>query len=157
MSGPSLNGPALTPSTLPLFSVTSLPHLNALLNTVSAALLLTGYCFIRQRNVAAHRRCMLAALGSSGLFLISYLVYHFSVGSVPFQGQGWIRTVYFAVLVSHTVLATAIVPLVVITVVRALNERFDKHRAIARWTLPLWIYVSATGVVVYWMLYQMEF
>ena len=140
-----------------MFSVTSLPHLNALLNTVSAALLLTGYRFIRKRNVAAHKRCMLAALGSSGLFLVSYLVYHFSVGSVRFQGQGWIRTVYFAVLVSHTVLATAIVPLVVITVVRALSERFDKHRAIARWTLPLWIYVSATGVVVYWMLYQMDF
>lgn len=140
-----------------MFSVTSLPHVNALLNTVSAALLLTGYCFIRKRNVAAHRRCMLAALGSSGLFLVSYLVYHFSVGSVRFQGQGWIRMVYFAVLVSHTVLATAIVPLVVITVVRALSERFDKHRAIARWTLPLWVYVSATGVVVYWMLYQMNF
>jgi len=140
-----------------LFSVTSLPHLNALLNTVSAVLLLTGYRFIRKRNFAAHKRCMLAALGSSGLFLVSYLVYHFSVGSVRFQGQGWIRTLYFAVLVSHTVLATAIVPLVVITVARALRERFDRHRAVARWTLPLWIYVSATGVVVYWMLYQMEF
>jgi len=140
-----------------LIPVTSLPHLNALLNSVSAILLLTGYWFIRQRNVAAHKRCMLAALGSSGLFLISYLVYHFSVGSVRFQGQGWIRMVYFAVLVSHTVLATAIVPLVVITVVRALSERFDKHRAIARWTLPLWIYVSATGVAVYWMLYRMDF
>lgn len=157
MSGPGPRGPGPDPSTFPLFSVTSLPHLNALLNTVSAVLLLTGYRFIRKRNVAAHRRCMLAALGSSGLFLISYLVYHFSVGSVPFQGQGWIRTVYFAVLVSHTVLATAIVPLVVLTVVRALRERFDRHRAIARWTLPLWIYVSATGVVVYWMLYQMDF
>ena len=140
-----------------MFPVSSLPHLNALLNAVSAVLLLTGYGFIRRGNAAAHRRCMLAALGSSGLFLISYLVYHFSVGSVRFQGQGWIRTVYFAVLVSHTVLATAIVPLVVITVVRALKERFDKHRAIARWTLPLWIYVSATGVAVYWMLYQMDF
>ncbi len=140
-----------------MITVTSLPHLNALLNSVSAILLLTGYWFIRQRNVAAHKRCMLAALGSSGLFLISYLVYHFSVGSVRFQGQGWIRMVYFAVLVSHTVLATAIAPLVVITVVRALRERFDRHRAIARWTLPLWIYVSATGVVVYWMLYRMDF
>ena len=140
-----------------MIPVTSLPHLNALLNSVSAILLLTGYWFIRQRNVAAHKRCMLAALGSSGLFLISYLVYHFSVGSVRFLGQGWIRMVYFAVLVSHTVLATAIVPLVVITVVRALSERFDKHRAIARWTLPLWIYVSATGVAVYWMLYRMDF
>jgi len=139
-----------------LIPVTSLPHLNALLNSVSAVLLLTGYYFIRQRNIVAHRRCMLAALGSSGLFLISYLVYHFSVGSVLFEGQGWIRLVYFAVLVSHTVLATAIVPLVLVTVVRALGERFDKHRAIARWTLPLWVYVSVTGIAVYWMLYQME-
>ena len=137
--------------------VTSLPHLNALLNAISAILLLVGYGFIRQRNVAAHRRCMLAALGSSGLFLASYLVYHFSVGSVRFQGEGWIRMVYFAVLVSHTVLATAIVPLVVMTVVRALRQRFDRHRVIARWTLPLWLYVSVTGVAVYWMLYQMTF
>jgi uncharacterized membrane protein YozB (DUF420 family) len=128
-----------------------------LLNSISAVLLLIGYCFIRQGNSAAHRRCMLAALTCSGLFLISYLVYHFSVGSVRFQGQGWIRTVYFAVLVSHTVLATAIVPLVVITVFRALRERFDRHRAVARWTLPLWLYVSVTGVAVYWMLYRMSF
>ena len=140
-----------------MIPVTSLPHLNALLNSISAVLLLTGYRFIRRGNVAAHRRCMLAALASSGLFLVSYLVYHFSVGSVRFQGQGWIWTVYFTVLVSHTVLATAIAPLVVITVVRALRERFDRHRAIARWTLPLWLYVSATGVAVYWMLYRMEF
>ncbi len=149
-------GSAKATPTLPLIPVTSLPHLNALLNSVSAVLLLTGYYFIRQRNIVAHRRCMLAALGSSGLFLISYLVYHFSVGSVLFEGQGWIRLVYFAVLVSHTVLATAIVPLVLVTVVRALGERFDKHRAIARWTLPLWVYVSVTGIAVYWMLYQME-
>ena len=142
---------------LPLIPVTSLPHLNALLNSVSAILLLTGYCFIRRRNIVAHRRCMLAALGCSGLFLISYLVYHFNVGSVRFEGQGWVRLVYFAVLVSHTVLATAIVPLVLVTVVRALGRRFDKHRAIARWTLPLWVYVSVTGVAVYWMLYRMDF
>ncbi len=140
-----------------MFSVTSLPHLNALLNTVSAILLLTGYCFIRQRNFDAHRRCMLAALACSALFLTSYLIYHFNVGSVRFEGQGWIRMVYFGVLVSHTVLATAIVPLVVITVARALRERFDRHRVIARWTLPLWLYVSVTGVAVYWMLYQMNF
>ncbi len=141
----------------PLIPIASLPHLNALLNAASALLLLAGYYFIRQRRVTAHRRCMVAALGSSGLFLVSYLIYHFSVGSVRFQGTGWIRPVYFAVLVSHTVLATAIVPLVLLTVVRALRQRFDKHRAIARWTLPLWLYVSATGVVVYWMLYQMGF
>ena len=153
--GPIRSRPGPRP-TLPLFSVTSLPHLNALLNTVSAILLLTGYCYIRQRNVDAHRRCMLAALACSGLFLTSYLIYHFSVGSVRFEGQGWIRMVYFGVLVSHTVLATAIVPLVVITVVRALRGRFDRHRVIARWTLPLWLYVSVTGVAVYWMLYQMN-
>ena len=128
-----------------------------MLNTVSAILLLTGYRFIRRRNVDAHRRCMLAALACSALFLISYLVYHFNVGSVRFEGQGWIRMVYFGVLVSHTVLAAAIVPLVVITVVRALRARFDRHRVIARWTLPLWLYVSVTGVAVYWMLYQMDF
>lgn len=151
------NGLPGIPPTFPLIPVTSLPHVNALLNSVSAILLLTGYYFVRRRNVEAHRRCMLAALGNSGLFLVSYLVYHFSVGSVRFEGQGWIRLVYFAVLISHTVLATAIVPLVVVTVVRALRQRFDKHRAIARWTLPLWIYVSVTGVAVYWMLYRMEF
>lgn len=140
-----------------MIPVTSLPHLNALLNSVSAVLLLAGYFFVRRRRLAAHRRCMLAALGSSALFLASYLIYHFSVGSVRFQGQGWPRTVYFAVLVSHTVLATAIAPLVLVTVTRALRRRFDRHRAIARWTLPLWLYVSVTGVVVYWMLYRMDF
>ena len=140
-----------------MIPVTSLPHLNALLNSVSALLLLAGYLFIRRRRMAAHRRCMLAALGSSALFLVSYLIYHFSVGSVRFQGQGWTRTVYFVVLVSHTVLATAILPLVLVTVTRALRQRFDRHRAIARWTLPLWLYVSVTGVVVYWMLYRMDF
>ena len=140
-----------------MIPVTSLPHLNALLNSVSALLLLAGYLFIRRRRMDAHRRCMLAALGSSALFLVSYLIYHFSVGSVRFQGQGWTRTVYFAVLVSHTVLATAIAPLVLVTVTRALRRRFDRHRAIARWTLPLWLYVSVTGVVVYWMLYRMDF
>ncbi len=140
-----------------MIPVTSLPHLNALLNSVSALLLLAGYLFVRRRRMDAHRRCMLAALGSSALFLVSYLIYHFSVGSVRFQGQGWTRPVYFAVLVSHTVLATAIVPLVLVTVTRALRRRFDRHRAIARWTLPLWLYVSVTGVVVYWMLYRMDF
>jgi uncharacterized membrane protein YozB (DUF420 family) len=137
-------------------TVSSLPHLNALLNSASAILLITGYYFIRQRNIGAHRRCMLAALGTSALFLASYLVYHFEVGSIRFAGEGWFRTFYFAVLISHTILAAAIVPLVTITVVRALRERFDQHRAIARWTLPLWIYVSVTGVMVYCMLYQLD-
>ncbi len=98
---------------------------------------------------------MLCALSTSVLFLISYLVYHFQVGSVSFEGQGWIRPLYFSILISHTVLAVANVPLVLITLVRALGEKFDKHRRIARWTLPLWLYVSVTGVVVYWMLYRL--
>ncbi len=96
---------------------------------------------------------MLAAFGCSILFLISYLVYHFQVGSVPFKGQGWIRPVYFTILLTHTILATTVVPLALITLTRALRERFDAHRRIARWTLPTWLYVSVTGVIVYWMLY----
>jgi uncharacterized membrane protein YozB (DUF420 family) len=96
---------------------------------------------------------MLAACACSILFLISYLVYHFQVGSVAFKGQGWIRPVYFSILITHTVLATAVVPLALVTLVRALRERFDAHRRIARWTLPIWLYVSVTGVIVYWMLY----
>lgn len=136
-----------------MIAVTDLPTVNAALNTLSAVLLFAGYLFIRAKNREAHRRCMLAACASSVLFLICYLIYHYHVGSVRFQGQGWIRTVYFTILITHTVLATAMVPLVLITLVRALRERFDAHRRIARWTLPIWLYVSVTGVVVYWMLY----
>ena len=98
---------------------------------------------------------MLSAFATSTLFLVSYLTYHYQVGSVPFEGQGWIRTLYFSVLISHTVLAAAIVPLVLVTLVRALRGRFGRHKRIARWTLPLWFYVSVTGVVVYWMLYRL--
>ncbi|MBM4262613.1 MAG: DUF420 domain-containing protein [Deltaproteobacteria bacterium] len=134
-------------------SLTDLPTLNAALNSLSAVLLFTGYLFIRAKNREAHRRCMLLACASSVLFLISYLIYHFNVGSVKFQGQGWIRPVYFTILITHTVLATAMVPLVLMTLSRALRARFDAHRRIARWTLPIWLYVSVTGVVVYWMLY----
>jgi uncharacterized membrane protein YozB (DUF420 family) len=134
--------------------VSDLPALNAGLNTTSAVLLATGYAFIRAGRVQAHRACMVAALASSALFLTSYLVYHFQVGSVRFAGQGLVRTLYFTILVSHTILAIAIVPLVATTVVRALRERFDAHRRIARITLPLWAYVSVTGVVIYWMLYR---
>jgi uncharacterized membrane protein YozB (DUF420 family) len=134
--------------------VSDLPALNAGLNTTSAVLLATGYAFIRAGRVQAHRACMVAALASSALFLTSYLVYHFQVGSVRFTGQGLVRTLYFTILVSHTILAIAIVPLVATTVVRALRERFDAHRRIARITLPLWAYVSVTGVVIYWMLYR---
>jgi uncharacterized membrane protein YozB (DUF420 family) len=134
--------------------VSDLPALNAGLNTTSAVLLATGYACIRAGRVRAHRACMVAALASSALFLTSYLVYHFQVGSVRFTGQGLVRTLYFTILVSHTILAIAIVPLVATTVVRALRERFDAHRRIARITLPLWAYVSVTGVVIYWMLYR---
>ena len=130
-----------------------LPSVNAALNSASALLLAAGYLFIRSGKVAAHRRCMLAALATSALFLTSYLFYHYHVGSVPFTGQGWTRRLYFTILISHTTLAAAIVPLVLITLYRALRNRFDQHRRIARWTLPLWFYVSVTGVIVYGMLY----
>jgi len=136
-----------------VISVVQLPTLNAALNSLSAVFLFAGYLFIRAKNREAHRRCMLAAFACSILFLISYLVYHFQVGSVGFKGQGWIRPVYFTILITHTILAIAVVPLALITLVRALRERFDAHRRIARWTLPIWLYVSVTGVVVYLMLY----
>ena len=130
-----------------------LPTVNAALNTLSAALLVVGFFYIRSKNRRAHKACMLAALGCSTLFLISYLVYHYQVGSVPFKGQGWIRPVYFTILLTHTILAAAVVPLALITLIRGLRERFDAHRRIARWTFPVWLYVSVTGVMVYWMLY----
>ena len=127
--------------------------MNAALNFLSAVFLFAGYLCIKSKNRNAHRVCMLAAFASSTLFLISYLIYHYQVGSVPFKGQGWIRVVYFAILLTHTILATTVVPLALITLVRALRERFDAHRRIARWTFPIWLYVSVTGVIVYWMLY----
>ena len=133
----------------------SLPVLNAALNSFSAVFLLAGFLFIKWRNQSAHRVCMLSAFVCSMLFLISYLIYHYQVGSVPFRGQGWIRPVYFSILLTHTVLATAVVPLALITLSRALRQRFDAHRRLARWTFPIWLYVSVTGVVVYWMLYRL--
>jgi uncharacterized membrane protein YozB (DUF420 family) len=136
-------------------TVHDLPTLNATLNATSFVLLSTGYVFIRLGQRDKHRLCMLAALVVSALFLTSYVVYHAQVGSVPFKGVGAIRTVYFTILISHVILAITIVPLVIVTASRALSARFDKHRVIARWTLPLWIYVSVTGVVVYLMLYRM--
>jgi putative membrane protein len=135
--------------------VSTLPALNAFLNGTSALLLTAGYFFIRQKRVAAHKLCMLTAFGISSLFLVSYLVHHYQVGSVPFRGTGVIRAVYFALLISHIVLAALIVPLALTTIYRALNEQFEKHVRIARWTLPLWLYVSVTGVIVYWMLYRL--
>ena len=134
-------------------TASSLPTLNAALNSLSAVFLLTGFFFIKSRNQSAHRICMLSAFGCSILFLISYLIYHYQVGSVPFRGQGRIRLLYFSILLTHTVLAVTVVPLALVTLNRALKERFDAHRRIARWTFPIWLYVSVTGVVVYWMLY----
>lgn len=131
-----------------------LPSLNATLNLTAAVLLLLGYGFIRRRRINAHRACMLLALAASTAFLISYLYYHAQVGSVRFQGQGWIRPVYFTLLISHTILAATVVPLALVTVSRALREKFDRHKKIARWTLPIWLYVSVTGVVIYWLLYH---
>jgi len=136
-------------------TVTDLPALNASLNATSAVLLAMGYYFIRTGQRDRHRACMIAALVVSGLFLTSYVIYHLEVGSVPFQKQGAIRLVYFTILITHVILAAAIVPLVLMTVSRALKARFSQHKAIARWTLPLWLYVSVTGVIVYLMLYQM--
>jgi uncharacterized membrane protein YozB (DUF420 family) len=136
-------------------TVTDLPALNATLNAISTVLLVTGYVFIRRGQRQKHKACMIAALVMSVLFLTSYVIYHLQVGSVPFKGTGWIRTVYFAVLIPHVILAAGIVPLVLITVSRGLSARYDKHRKIARVTLPLWLYVSVTGVIVYLMLYQM--
>lgn len=138
-----------------MIPLTFLPTLNAILNALSAILLLNGYRFIRQGKITAHKRCMVSAVVTSSLFLVSYLTYHFQIGSKPFTGQGPIRTVYFSILISHTTLAVTIVPLVLITLRRALKGNFDRHARIARRTLPLWLYVSVTGVVVYWMLYQL--
>jgi uncharacterized membrane protein YozB (DUF420 family) len=131
------------------------PVIDAALNGTSAVLLLVGRSYIKRGRMAAHRAVMITALISSALFLTSYLYYHYHVGSVPFQGKGWSRAIYFTILISHTVLAVAIVPLVIITLSRALRERFDRHRKIARWTFPLWLYVSVTGVVIYVMLYHL--
>ena len=133
-----------------------LPTLNATLNAASAVLLVAGFASIRAKRVSAHAGFMLAACGVSALFLISYLVYHARVGSVHFSGTGWVRPVYFSVLISHTILAIVIVPLALRTLFLAGHKRFVEHKAIARLTLPLWLYVSITGVVVYWMLYRWE-
>lgn len=131
------------------------PVINATLNGTSAVLLVAGREMIRRKRVTAHRACMVAAVACSTLFLGFYLFYHYHVGSVRFQGQGWVRPVYFTILLSHTVLAVTLVPMVIVTLARALRERFDRHKAIARWTYPVWLYVSITGVVIYVMLYHL--
>ena len=133
----------------------SQPALNASLNGISALLLAGGYAAIRAGKMEVHKRFMLSAFWVSAVFLVSYVIYHLRVKQVVlFQGQGWIRPVYFALLLSHTILAIVIVPLILITLRRAWMEKFDKHRIIARWTLPLWFYVSVTGVIVYLMVYR---
>ena len=133
----------------------ALPRLNAILNGASAVALVVGWLCIRRRRVVAHQACMLTAFALSALFLVSYVLYHAQAGSRPFTGQGWIRPVYFTLLVSHIVLAAVILPLVLTTVYRAWRGDFVRHVRIARWTLPLWLYVSVTGVVVYGMLYHL--
>ena len=135
--------------------VTDLPGVNATLNAISALLLSAGYALVRTGRIPQHRAFMLAACATSTLFLVSYVVYHVNVGSVAFTGQGPIRGVYFTVLISHIVLAALILPLALLTLLRALRGRFAAHAAIARLTLPIWLYVSLTGVAVYWMLYRM--
>lgn len=137
-----------------MLSVTDLPLVNAILNSTSTVLLLTGYRLIRLKRRRAHKALMISALVVSALFLISYVIYHANVGSVKFTGQGAVRIVYFSILLSHTVLAIAVPPLAIVTLVKALRSRFDRHKRIARWTLPIWLYVSVTGVVIYLMLYE---
>ena len=135
-------------------SVTDLPAINATLNAISAILLVIGYALIRQRKIEQHRLAMIGAFAVSTLFLIGYVVYHSNVGSKPFTAQGPVRTVYFFVLITHIVLAALVPPMALITLVRGLRARYDKHAKLARWTLPIWLYVSVTGVIVYVMLYQ---
>ena len=138
-----------------MITISDLPTVNATLNTISTVLLTVGFLMIRRRKIVAHRNCMIAAFVVSGLFLTSYLIYHYHAGSTPFEGSGWIRSVYFAVLIPHIILAASILPLALITLYFALRKRFTKHRRIARWTLPIWLYVSITGIIVYWMLYHL--
>ena len=135
-------------------AASDLPTVNAILNVAASALLALGYFFIKRGETQRHKACMLAACSVSAAFLASYSVYHWQVGSVAYTGQGWRRPVYFAILVTHIVLATAIVPLVATTLWRAWRGAFAEHRRIARWTWPAWMYVSVTGVIVYWMLYH---
>jgi len=135
--------------------ISFLPHLNAFLNATSGILLLSGYYFIRKGRIIAHKRCQLSAVSASVLFLTSYLTYHYFHGSTRFAGQGIARPIYFTILLSHTILAIIIVPLVVVTLRRALRSDFPRHRKIARVTFPLWLYVSVTGVLVYLMLYHL--
>ena len=136
-------------------TINDLPALNASLNAISAVCLASGYVFIRRGRVVFHKRCMLSALGASACFLISYVAYHANVGSRPFPGAGAVRYVYFTILITHVLLAATILPLALVTATRGLRAQYDRHVKIARWTLPVWLYVSVTGVVIYLMLYRM--
>jgi uncharacterized membrane protein YozB (DUF420 family) len=136
-------------------TIADLPALNAGLNATATALLVTGYVLIRQGRRDLHRTCMLGALAASALFLVSYVIYHANVGSRPFDGQGPVRVVYFTILITHVVLAVFILPLALITAARGLRGQFERHVRVARWTFPIWLYVSITGVVIYAMLYQL--
>jgi len=138
-----------------VISIRNLPSINAVLNATAAVLLVWGYTLIRRRRQQIHKRVMIAAFATSCTFLTFYLIYHANVGSVPFPHTGTLRAVYLTILATHTVLAAAVPPLAIITLSRGLSSKFDKHRTIARWTLPIWLYVSVTGVVVYLMLYRM--
>ena len=135
--------------------ISDLPALNATLNAIAAMLLVSGYVLIKRGRQRQHQWCMLAALSTSALFLVSYVTYHANAGSRPFPGQGPIRPVYFAILITHVILAAVIVPLALVTATRGLRSQFDKHVRIARWTFPIWVYVSVTGVVIYLMLYEL--
>ena len=133
--------------------LSSIPAINATLNASCTVFLLAGYFFIRRKKILAHRACMLSAFFCSAVFLGFYLYFHFNAGLIRFGGQGWIRPVYFTLLISHTILAIVILPLVLTTLTFALKKNFLRHRAIARWTFPIWLYVSITGVIIYWLLY----
>src|SRR5207344_711829 len=137
-----------------MMTVHALPAVNATLNAIAAVLLVIGYTLIIRRRIDAHRRVMIAAFTTSSLFLVCYVIYHAQVGSVPFTRQGFVRPLYFTILVTHVTLAAAVVPLALVTLSRGLNARYPQHRRIARWTFPVWMYVSVTGVLVYVLLYQ---
>jgi putative membrane protein len=135
-------------------TVHDLPAVNASLNAISGVLLLAGYTMMRLRKIDMHRRLMIAAFAASALFLVCYVVYHAQVGSVPFPRHGWVRPLYFTILITHVVLAAFVPPLAIVTLTRGLKGRYPQHRKIARWTFPIWMYVSVTGVLVYVLLYQ---
>ena len=135
-------------------NLSDLPAVNASLNGLSAVLLTAGYCFIRRKNQAAHRNCMVVAVCTSALFLVSYLVYHSQAGRTVFREPQWFRPIYLTILLTHTVLAVVIAPMVLVTLRHAIKGRFESHKRIARWTWPLWMYVSVTGVIIYLLLYQ---